>query len=355
MKKLFFFILFCYSLSITAQQSDALYIDSSGKVGIGTTAPQKTMHIKGELQVDSSINVKGGFTGKSFDGTKITGTTISGETLNLKSSSVGVNALRINQGNFSMGGPSTNPTFAIDADGVTAGRFLVDQKGSVAIGGNATIKGTTTSIGKLTAQDEMHVGNLLTISNSLTMGGELRIGASDKKAANAMAFLNKGHEWVFFTSSDPATVSGLTKNAFEIWDYYDRDSRRVNNRRFMILKATEANKPVVIDGAGNFYVDGTINGLHWSYSYNPPIPNIDAFDDEYDLMPLETLDEYIGANKELPGITLKPLSEEQDIFLEQLQMESLTKIKELTLYLIEMKKENDQLKKRIEALEAKMK
>jgi len=72
-----------------------------------------------------------------------------------------------------------------------------------------------------------------------------------------------------------------------------------------------------------------------------------VFDKNYSLMPLNKLDEYIKANKHLPGIqtTAEVMSDGLD--LGKMNALLLKKIEELTLYTIELKKEIDETKKLI--------
>lgn len=70
-----------------------------------------------------------------------------------------------------------------------------------------------------------------------------------------------------------------------------------------------------------------------------------VFDEKYELKPLEEVEKYIKENKHLPNI---PSSEElvkEGLNLGEMQAKQMEKIEELTLYLIEMKKEINALKK----------
>jgi predicted nuclease with TOPRIM domain len=76
-----------------------------------------------------------------------------------------------------------------------------------------------------------------------------------------------------------------------------------------------------------------------------------VFEEDYCLKSLEEVEDFISINKHLPDI---PSADEvAKCGIDVLEMDSklLAKIEELTLYLIEMKKENDKLKERMEVLE----
>jgi len=76
-----------------------------------------------------------------------------------------------------------------------------------------------------------------------------------------------------------------------------------------------------------------------------------VFSNDYKLMPLDKLEKHIKANKSLPGIPTEKEVVENGVNLGEMQAKFLEKIEELTLYVIELKKENEELKSRISALE----
>ncbi|MBQ0030349.1 MAG: hypothetical protein KBT32_07935 [Bacteroidales bacterium] len=76
-----------------------------------------------------------------------------------------------------------------------------------------------------------------------------------------------------------------------------------------------------------------------------------VFDLNYNLPKLEELEEYVKENHHLPGIPSAIEMKENGLSVAEMDNLLLQKIEELTLYLIEMKKENDNLKQRLEELE----
>jgi len=73
----------------------------------------------------------------------------------------------------------------------------------------------------------------------------------------------------------------------------------------------------------------------------------------YDLMPLHKVEQYVKNNSHLPDIPSASEIKEQGLSMGEMQNKLLQKIEELTLYVIELKKENLQQDKRINELEAK--
>lgn len=71
-----------------------------------------------------------------------------------------------------------------------------------------------------------------------------------------------------------------------------------------------------------------------------------VFSPDYELMSLEELENYITDNKHLPGImSAKEVDEQGDIDLGEINTKLLEKIEELTLYIIDLQKQIDELKK----------
>lgn len=75
-----------------------------------------------------------------------------------------------------------------------------------------------------------------------------------------------------------------------------------------------------------------------------------VFENEYKLKTLEEVEKYIKENKHLPEIPSAKEIEKNGLMLAEMNMALLKKMEELTLYIIEMKKENEEMKKDIAKL-----
>lgn len=76
-----------------------------------------------------------------------------------------------------------------------------------------------------------------------------------------------------------------------------------------------------------------------------------VFEDDYKLQPLEEVEAYIQENKHLPEIPSAEEMEKDGIGTSTLQSKLLQKVEELTLYMIEMKKNQDSQSNRVKVLE----
>ena len=76
-----------------------------------------------------------------------------------------------------------------------------------------------------------------------------------------------------------------------------------------------------------------------------------VFADDYELMPLSELEKHIEREKSLPGIPTEKEVQKDGIEVGKIQAKLLEKIEELTLYVIELKKNNEELKRKNEKIE----
>jgi hypothetical protein len=99
------------------------------------------------------------------------------------------------------------------------------------------------------------------------------------------------------------------------------------------------------------YQDGLIRARELKVDLSI-IPPDYVFEPTYKLMPLNELNDYIIHNKHLPRIpSAKDMQSDTGIEVGKMQLLLLEKVEELTLYLLQLKEENECLKHRITILE----
>ncbi len=80
-----------------------------------------------------------------------------------------------------------------------------------------------------------------------------------------------------------------------------------------------------------------------------------VFADEYKLMPLEELEAFIRTEKHLPNIpSAAEVEEEEGFDVGEMQRLTLEKLEELTLYILELKRDHEAVKRENEALKARI-
>jgi len=124
-----------------------------------------------------------------------------------------------------------------------------------------------------------------------------------------------------------------SKGGFAFYDYSNTGTLSL----LMYLSATNANNPVLLDVMGHIRAHEVKVCLNQGCDF--------VFEKDYDLMPLDKLSEFITANKHLPEIAPAAVMESEGINLSEMNAKLLQKIEELTLYVIDLQKQIDELKK----------
>ncbi|MEL6943710.1 MAG: hypothetical protein AAFO82_13670, partial [Bacteroidota bacterium] len=103
-----------------------------------------------------------------------------------------------------------------------------------------------------------------------------------------------------------------------------------------------------------FVVDGEIRATKVRVRGDVNLPDY-VFEEDYDLRSLEEVETYIEQNGHLPEVPSAAQVEKEGLSLGDMDATLLKKVEELTLYLIEMKKQNEELKKEVEVLKKQLK
>lgn len=96
-------------------------------------------------------------------------------------------------------------------------------------------------------------------------------------------------------------------------------------------------------------VKGTVHAEEVLVDLNVPGPDY-VFEKNYDLLSLEEVEAYINQNKHLPEVPSAKEMEANGIKLMEMNLLLLKKVEELTLHMIELKKENEQQSREIQKL-----
>ena len=79
-----------------------------------------------------------------------------------------------------------------------------------------------------------------------------------------------------------------------------------------------------------------------------------VFENDYQLLSLNQVEDYIKSNKHLPHVPSAREVKENGVNIVEMDATLLRKIEELTLYMIEMKKQNEALANKVKTLESKL-
>ncbi|NOY38046.1 MAG: hypothetical protein GXO83_10800 [Chlorobi bacterium] len=299
--------------SFVVGDSDARFIvKRGGKVGIGTTSPATILDVLGQ-----NVNFYSGS---------------------------GINTLNI--------GRNSNEKFKIyvtdshgyldyiqDSDNNTSHVFYIRNLASGSSGSN-DIRLQTSSVDRLTIKSNGKVGigktnpiAQLDINGSVAITGSSHLTFAHPEGNGVINFGNNGEGNLYFRSlntlGDMGTYNQLMILTFDgklgigTWEPGDY-MLAVNGK----IRAKEVN------------VD-----TDWSDF---------VFDPDYNLCSLNKIEKYISVHGHLPGIPSSEEVKENGVNIGDMQSKLLQKVEELTLYLIEIQKENRQLKERIDSLENKI-
>ena len=103
-------------------------------------------------------------------------------------------------------------------------------------------------------------------------------------------------------------------------------------------------------GTHKLYVDGSIIAEEIKVELEANWPDY-VFEDDYVLMPLSEVAQYVQAHKHLPGVpAASEIAENGGVELGEMNRRLLEKVEELTLYLLEQQKQMDRLQQEINEL-----
>ena len=137
---------------------------------------------------------------------------------------------------------------------------------------------------------------------------------------------------------------------------------------FMTFETNSGTEQMRITAAGNIWIGNPNTLTNFTDNYKLNVNGVTrtnklvvnttgadfVFDQAYKLTPLNKLEQFVKQNHHLPGI--QPAAEMQRAGVEvgEIQAKLLQKIEELTLYIIELKKEAEKQQKEIEILKARV-
>jgi hypothetical protein len=290
-----------------------------GRLGVGTTNPQTTLHVNGGI-----------YGGESFGATKLQ-SRIGYITIGTHSAERNNMQFTTDRRQFRFDKPLLSQAGVF---GSTTNSLQLTTNDSVCI----TIQNGNVGIGTMTPQEKLHINGAIRgggANGEVTLKGDsgyVTIGASNL----AMEFVTDKSQFVF--NKPIYNQSGV---------YNVQNSNMLFNINGTNRMLIQNNGNIGIGTASPAYkldVNGTIRA-------NEIIVNTTGADfvfaEDYQLRPLSEVKAFIKENKHLPEIKSAQEMQENGIGVNELQTQLLQKIEELTLYIIHQEE-------RINALEAEL-
>ena len=310
------------------------HLFTGGKVGIGEDAAEPEAHLH--------VNSDGGYTDIMIGDTEHS----TNDALRLLGDYSGGGIIQVGSSNDSNNGDLTFSTlynrngnmnsFTVRADDAT----FTGDLGAV----NGTFTGNISGVA-ITSSHEINVGKGIILANQ---EGDF-FGTWDgtqyttEPTVGTLMFdynwANDEYNWEnYFVegSNDDVNVGGLALYSPNL-GFYEQSGweMMLSTHNMYLLKAkfhSVATTDVIVRPDGNF-------------------PDY-VFDKDYKLMPLEEVESYVKENHHLPNVISAKEAEEKGVSVSKMQETLLEKVEELTLYMIQLKKENESLKQRVKQLEA---
>lgn len=332
-------------LHLTIQATPKFTIDAAGKVGIGTTAPEQLFHVTG-----GNLFLESGTTGSLIIGGIATG----------------------NQWRWGTSSAGADLRMYSTIAGTETSRHWFTQSGNVGIS-----TGDVAPIGRLNVRGAGTTSstNVLVLQNSnqdtiMRVRDDGRMGIGYNGASYGRT-INLGGTGINFYTANEAAFGGAvfpTDTSLVLWS-------NSNSNNYLVLQPSWGNTGIgTYTPNAKFHVNGAIlvgsNSAVIATGYavsidgrliseeSTVLPSTNwpdyVFDNTYKLMPLEELEKMIRTQKHLPNIPPAATIEKTGIHLGDMTKRLMEKVEELTLYLIELNKENKALAEKLNDIEKKL-
>jgi hypothetical protein len=259
------------------------------------------------------------------------------------------------------------------------------------VSGTTLLNGNTTVDANVTVADDVTVGGIITVDGRGFIGGNLQVGAIPVPSGYKMAVdgdvaitKSSASAWRNLTARTTSGAFNIAANTGSgdggsIELYGASSSGREGEVRLLSHgtpaagggirflnfnpSATEWKTNMVIKSNGQVYIGDQQPSAAWN-GYKLGVDGMIVgkrvvvqntswadfvFDADYNLSSLSEVESYIKTNKHLPGVPTTKEVLEHGIDVGDMNKIMLQKIEELTLYMIELKKENQELRKAISA------
>ncbi len=283
--------------TITCSFSQSNTLPSSGNVGIGTTSPTERLTVNGSARIDSTLTVRDSMV---VDHDAHIGSDLKVDGNTTLEGSLTLNALR----------DST-----LEEDAV----LLIDENGTVKSAGSSLRSLVYSDSEFIPCKDEN--GGNTTPASPVWLNGPGKLYTSHHCVPDILVGIDQ---------NNPESKLHISVNA-------DKDTHPLIVDR-KITGTTERYKLMQLDHTGLLYareIKVNLNQLWPDY----------VFAENYELMPLEELKEYISVNNHLPNVPAACEMEETGINVAQSNVMLMEKVEELTLYMLQMKEQLDAQKK----------
>lgn len=311
-------------------------IENTGNVGIGTTAPVVRLSVYGPSDDSAAISLQSGTNSRFYiqqGGTmlKIGGVTPGTGVINVLNTGrvgIGTNApastLDVN-GDFRLGINTGGSAYSIGFTRAGNAQVYGLTSAGLALGGDATgidaviLPNGNIGIGTTTPSEKLEIAGSV---------GNIQLSGSGAKIA--------------FTRNNANYIDAITTGGFLIFSTNGAQERmRIDANGSVGIGTSQP-------GSHKLAVEGSIGARRVKVTQTAWADFV--FHPDYNLPVLFEVEKFIKTNRHLPDIPSAAEVEKEGLDLGEMNKKLLQKVEELTLYLIDMKKEINQLKEQNELL-----
>ena len=339
--------------------TEAMRIDSSGSVGIGTTSPDVKLHIDDD-SVDPIADTTGGNYQLYLSGQNVTGKSVGMSFGNPGGNNPGAAIIAVRRDSNFKGDLTFFTKRNTTNGGALTEAMRIDSSGNVGIG-------TTEPIEKLHVDGSMRLTGSIVGTSSLDIYGDTlastgmsilqngNVGIGTASPNNALLEVEGTIRGDIFKAENTASGSESTphfsfgdSDTGMFWGGGDNlafgtggsEAFRVDESQNVGIGTTD------IPSAYKLAVKGKIIAEEITVELAQNWPDY-VFEDNYEMMPLPEVEKYIRENKHLPNIPSEKEVKANGIGIGEMQGKLLLKIEELTLCMIEQNKKMIEQDKRM--------
>jgi hypothetical protein len=331
------------SFKIKTNNTDRIFVSSTGYVGIGTTSPAVKLEVNGNTKLDGDVNVLGKLQAAdiefpdivSFKRIFVSRITSPDSLIYFGDSTLVYSQL---QNNIRADGHAPYKGLGLGTSARSSGLYAVSLGYIAYAHGLASV-----AIGS-------RVGTLGTTENNIVIGGNNTTFLTNDISNSLMVGFNSDIPTLFVGPANGAGTVGKvgigTTNPLAMLDIHSCGT--CLNDKVLVVEDID-------DGRGDYqfavYRDGRVFARDVQVTLNQ-FPDY-VFDKNYKLMSIEELETYITANSHLPGLPTEKEVVKNGLSLADINTTLVQKVEELSLYVIELKKQNDAMQEEIDLLKEK--
>ncbi|MBL1214650.1 MAG: hypothetical protein HND52_14950 [Ignavibacteriae bacterium] len=349
--------------SLYSSGTERLRIDGNGNAGIGTTTPLRKLDVAGNFCLSSGGFEKGliSHSGSGWYRFIINGS--NNHALSLGSNGVSDRMVLDTDGNVGIG--TTAPSRKLSVNGIIGVQYNATNERFYV---NPTFAGVDVAVLDATGGVDFRVDTRTGQEKMFYDGGNVGIGTtspSEKLEVNGNILLADSKQVTFVDDTyGVAKIKHSHSSPYEDLELYGAGiggGWKGRIKFFTSNNGAVGESRMIIDEDGNVSI-GTTDPQGYKLAVagdiiaEEVVVKLQAnwpdyiFDDSYVLKDLIEVESYIKKNKHLPNIPSAKEVKENGLSVGEMQAKLLQKVEELTLYVIDLKKENVELRSEIENL-----